>query len=354
VPGQRLTFHDRQVIENCYGQGHSFEEIGRVLNRPRSTIWREVKRNNSCRWGTKSGRPRPEPGRRAPGYQWGYDANRAQKLSQQRSRRPKERKLTPGADLCTLTVDKLRSKWSPEQIAHWLVEEYPDQPELRVSHETIYQAIYLQGRGGLRAELKQALRTGRAARRPQGRAARSSRAWVPPHLMISERPAEVADRAVPGHWEGDLVIGARGTSAIATLVERQTRYVMLVCLSPGDRNAETVCDAITAKMLTLPEHLRRSLTWDQGPELAAHAKFSIATNAPVYFCDPHSPWQRGSNENTNGLLRQYFPKGSFDFRTVTQGDLDAVAHELNTRPRMTLNWQTPAHTLNRLLVATST
>jgi IS30 family transposase len=231
--------------------------------------------------------------------------------------------------------------------------DFPDRPELQVSHETIYQAIYVQSRGGLRREVAAALRSGRARRRPQPRstpagAARGRRPWIT--LRIADRPPEVADRAVPGHWEGDLLMGAGNRSAIATLVERSSRFVLL-CPLPHGRTADAVADALAASMSRLPDTLRRSLTWDQGSEMALHARFSIATGAPVYICDPHSPWQRGSNENTNGLLRQYFPKSHVDFRTISDAELDAVAVELNARPRQTLGWQTPAERLNQTLVA---
>jgi IS30 family transposase len=225
-----------------------------------------------------------------------------------------------------------------------------------VSHETIYQAIYLQARGNLRAELARqvALRSGRAARRPRAAVAgavRSNRAWV--GLNISQRPAEANDRALPGHWEGDLLIGKDGASAIATLVERSTRYVLLIGLDNG-RISEHVIERLSATMGRLPTELLRSLTWDQGIEMASHKKFTLATNCPVYFCDPHSPWQRGTNENTNGLLRQYYPKGVADFRTITQRQLDAVARELNGRPRQTLAWQNPAQKLAELLGVATT
>ena len=359
MPGKRLTVEDRATIERGYAAGMTFEQLGVVLGRPRSTIWREVQRNHCFRHGPKSGLAREPDGRRRRGYVWGYQARRAQRSARRRARRPKVPKLAPGQARRELVLVLLGSKWSPEQIAAWLRMECHDQPELWVSHETIYQAIYVQGRGGLRDELKDALRTGRAHRRPQGRLVRaarskgSNRPWITEPMLISERPAAVEDRAVPGHWEGDLIIGARCASGIATLVERSSRYTLLVALPDGDRSAGTVCSAIADKMLTLPGHLRRSLTWDQGVELAAHAQFSVATDAEVYFCDPHAPWQRGSNENTNGLLRQYFPKSTFDFRTIDQTELDRVAHELNTRPRKTLGWKTPAWALNAHLVATA-
>ena len=225
--------------------------------------------------------------------------------------------------------------------------EFADRPEMWVSHETIYKSLFVQGRGELRRELHRCLRTGRAQRKHQGRVER--RGQIPNMVMISERPAEADDRAVPGHWEGDLIMGANNHSAIGTLVERSTRFVMLLHL-PGDHGAEAVRDAMTAKIATLPEALRRSITWDQGVEMAQHAQFSIDTGVPVYFCDPHSPWQRGSNENTNGLLRQYFPK-HISLRRFTAADLDAAADSLNGRPRQTLAWKTPAERLDELLVA---
>ena len=249
---------------------------------------------------------------------------------------------------------RLRLRWSPEQIAGWLRREFPERPELWVSHETIYQALYLQSRGHLRAELTRqvALRSGRTARRTQrqpGGPVRSARAWAG-DWHISTRPAEANDRAVPGHWEGDLIIGKDGGSAVITLVERATRYVRLGRLPEG-RTSEQVVAVLTDLMSGLPAALRRSLTWDLGPELAQHSVFRLATDCPVYFCDPHSPWQRGSNENTNGLLRQYFPKGT-PLDPFTQADLDAVADELNGRPRKTLGWDNPTEALTRSLTQT--
>ena len=253
-----------------------------------------------------------------------------------------------------LVLAKLKARWSPQQIAGWLRATYPDRVELWVSHETIYQALYVQSRGNLRAELTRqvALRSGRVNRIPRGApagACRSRRPWAV--LNISQRPAEAADRAVPGHWEGDLILGARNASAIGTLVERSTRFVLLVNLQDG-KLAEDLSARLIATMNRIPAHLRRSLTWDLGNEMADNRAFTLATNTPVYFCDPHSPWQRGSNENTNGLLRQYFPKGS-DLSIYTQDDLDTVAAELNDRPRQTLAWKTPNQELNKLLVATT-
>jgi IS30 family transposase len=250
--------------------------------------------------------------------------------------------------LRAVVIEMLEQLWSPQQIARRLRAEFPDDPEMWVSHETIYQSLFVQGRGELRRELARCLRTGRTQRRAQGRTKRRGR--ITEMVMISERPAEVDDRAVPGHWEGDLIIGKNGKSAIATLVERSTRYVMLAKVN--NQQAETVREAIVAQILQLPEHLRRSLTWDQGTEMAQHARFSIETGVAVYFCDPHNPWQRGSNENTNGLLRQYFPKGSA-LSGHSQTHLDGVAASLNGRPRQTLDWMKPSEKLAELLATTA-
>ena len=242
-------------------------------------------------------------------------------------------------------------KWSPRQISQTLRTEFPDRPEMHVAHETIYQALYLQARGELRREIAAALRTGRTTRKPRRRPDARRPRFTAPMVMIADRPAEIEDRAVPGHWEGDLIIGKDTRSQIATLVERTTRYVMLVHL-PHGRTAEHVRDALTETIQTLPAHLAKSLTWDQGAEMAGHAEFTLATDIPVYFCDPHAPWQRGTNENTNGLLRQYFPKGT-DLSVHTPEHLAHVAAELNARPRQTLNWHTPAQHLNKLLTTTN-
>ena len=241
---------------------------------------------------------------------------------------------------------KLELRWSPQQISGWLVETFPDDPEMRVSHETIYLSLFVQSRGALRKELTRCLRSGHSTRRPRGYSVMNGQGQLRGTLNIRERPAEANDRAVPGHWEGDLLMG-KGMRAIATLVERKSRFVMLIAL-PNGHAADVVADALAAKIVELPDQLRRSLTWDQGKEMAAHARFSVTTGVPVYFCDPRSPWQRGSNENTNGLLRQYFPKRT-EIAHYSQADLDAVAAELNGRPRQTLGWKTPSQALDEAL-----
>jgi transposase, IS30 family len=335
VVATRLSLLEREQIGLGRAAGNSIRQIARALGRAPSTISREVARYEK--------------------YGVQYLPSRADYAAWLRHRRPKRpARLAVDQVLREVVLDGLRQRWSPQQIAARLHQDYPDRPEMRVSHETIYQGIYLQTRGNLRAELSRqvALRSGRARRRPKPQPAgpvRSVRPWL--GLNISARPAEAADRAVPGHWEGDLLEGVRrggGGSAIATLVERCTRFVILVAL-PGYKLSEHVAAQLTAAMGWLPERLRASLTWDQGIEMAAHRKFSIATGCPVYFCDPHHPWQRGTNENTNGLLRQYFPKGQFDFTTIGQTELDQVADELNGRPRQTLNWYKPAEKMAELL-----
>jgi IS30 family transposase len=374
MPGRRLSLTERAQIEALFGQGLSFPQIAAAIGRDRSTVWREVTRNNAYKGAyTRGGVWHPGGRRRGyvPGlgyppswggaYRWKYCHRAAHRKAAQRARRPRDGKLrryrsrtwTP---LWQLVRARLLLRWSPVQIARWLRQQHPDRPEHWVSHETIYQAIFYQARGGMRRELARqvALRSGRAARKPQSRLAaaeRNARPWVR-DFHISTRPAEAADRAVPGHWEGDLLVGARGASAIITLVERATRYTMLGAL-PDSRVSDQVIDVLIGLMRRLPAELAKTLTWDQGSELAHHATFTLATNCRVYFCDPHSPWQRGSNENTNGLLRQYFPRSRTNFRTISQADLDAVARELNGRPRQTLNWHNPADTLNKFLVATA-
>ena len=279
-----------------------------------------------------------------------YRAWRADAQAVRRSRRPKVPKLVSCLPLRQEVERRLTLRWSPQQIAARLVVDYPDDPQMRVSHETIYQSLFVQARGALRLELTRCLRSGRAHRRPR-RQTPSRQGHMPDIVLIKDRRAEVADRAVPGHWEGDLIIGKTGASAIGTLIERQSRYVMLLNL-PAGRLAEHLRTALAAKIQELPAHLRRSLTWDRGKEMAEHARFSIDTGVQVYFCDPHSPWQRGSNENVNGLLRQYFPKGT-DLSPHTAADLDAVAAELNARPRQTLGWLTPSEFFARTVAMTA-
>ena len=322
----RLSLEERIEVRVGIETGGSFSAIARSLGRAPSTISREV--------GANGGRDRYRPAA-------------AHARAQRCARRPKPTKLTANPALCARVIGDLEQLWSPAQIRTRLRVEYPERPEMWVSHETIYKSIYIQGRGELRRELARCLRTGRAQRRPQGRTERRGR--LADMVNISERPAEAADRALPGHWEGDLIVGKDGKSAIATLVERSTRYVLLARIA--DQRAVTVRNALVERVHTLPAHLWRSLTWDQGHEMAQHRLFSVETGIDVYFCDPHSPWQRGSNENTNGLLRQYFPKGTV-LGGFTQDELDAVAVQLNGRPRQTLGWQTPAERLTELIAMT--
>lgn len=330
MPGARLTLDERYEIERVCRWQLPLREAARCLDRPASTVSREVKRN---------------------GGPMRYRAWRAHRRAGELAQRPKPRKLVGNPRLAAAVEHGLERCWSPQQIAGRLRVEHPDDPHWWVSHETIYQSLYLQGRGGLRRELLDALRSGRTRRRPRGRRI-DGRGKLADMVMISERPAEVEDRAVPGHWEGDLIIGTRdGNSQIGTLVERTSRFVMLIHL-PGDRRAQTVRDAIARKIQHLPRALVRTLTWDQGSEMGDHAQFTIDTGVAVYFCDPHSPWQRGTVENTNGLLRQYFPRGR-NYSTLTEADLDMVADELNNRPRKTLDYQTPAEVLNKHIVATT-
>ncbi|WP_107095290.1 IS30 family transposase [Streptomyces pactum] len=323
-----LNVAERETIADMHRAGHSLGAIGRALGRPASTVKREI------------------DARAVDGV---YRPHRAQRTWAESRSRPKTSKLAADGPLRRYVEDKLRERWSPEQISHAVVIEFPDDESMRVSPETIYQAIYVQARGGLRREIAVALRSGRTRRKPHRSPEQRTRRFVDEMVMISERPAEVEDRAVPGHWEGDLIVGPRSDSAIVTLVERSTRYVMLGHL-PGGHTAEEVRDVLVPLIQTLPEHLRGSLTWDQGCEMASHKQLTVATGVPVYFCDPHSPWQRGSNENTNGLLRQYFPKGT-DLSAHSAEDLEHVAQQLNGRPRKTLGWRTPAECLRDLLTA---
>jgi len=323
----RLSVDDRVEIRLGLERGESYETIGRRVGRHRSTICREVKANG----GRDSYRP--------------MDAHRD---AGERTRRPQATKLASHPQLCQQVVAGLERLWSPEQVARSLRAQFPDDPEMWVSHETIYKSLYVQGRGELRRELAACLRTGRAKRRPRGRL--EQRGSIVDKVMITERPAEAEDRAVPGHWEGDLILGKGNNSAIGTLVERSTRFVMLLHL-PGDHRAETVREAMAAAIQTLPAALRRTVTWDQGAEMAQHAQFTVDTGVDVYFCDPHSPWQRGSNENTNGLLRQYFPKGT-DLSVHSPETLQAAADSLNGRPRQTLGWVTPSRALGEFVAST--
>ncbi|MFF0412637.1 IS30 family transposase [Kitasatospora sp. NPDC004745] len=325
-----LREDERIHIADRIREKATIRAIAGELGRSPSTISREIRRNS-----------RPGSG--------SYRPHAAQARADARRPRPKTGKIAENAGLRDFIQDRLDRKWSPEQICQALRDTFPERPEMHVVHETVYQALYVQGRGELRRELAAALRTGRARRKPHRQAACRQPRFATPTVMISERPAEVEDRAVPGHWEGDLIIGKDGGSAIGTLVERATRYVMLVHL-PHGRTAEQVRDALVATVRALPTHLVRSLTWDQGAEMAAHGSFTIATDIPVYFCDPASPWQRGSNENTNGLLRQYFPKGT-DLAVHDPEHLAHVAAELNGRPRKTLGWETPAERLHKLVAA---
>ncbi|MEH3140699.1 MAG: IS30 family transposase [Mycobacterium kyogaense] len=352
-PRPRLTLDDRIEIQVGVCTGESLRSIGRRLGRPASTIKREIDNNSELRnrhTGRKSGYRRKHAfGARQSGKPSSvrYLATAAHDRSAERTRRPKQRRLACDDTLRQEVQTRLERHHSPQQIARRLRSDFPDDPEMWVSHEAIYQAIYVQGRGSLRQELHRCLRTKRAIRHPQ-RPAGARRGRIPGMVNISQRPAEVADRAVPGHWEGDLILGSTASaSAIGTLVERSTRFVMLLHL-PDDHTALSVQNAIVEKMSELPEHLRRSLTWDQGSEMANHAAIAAAADLDIYFCDPHSPWQRGTNENTNGLLRQYFSK-STDLSLWGPGYLDNVAAELNGRPRKTLNWKTPAEALNELL-----
>jgi IS30 family transposase len=380
LSGRYLSFHEREEIALRRAQGESIRKIARQLGRAPSTISRELRRNAATRGGKLE-----------------YRASVAQWKADLVARRPKPAKLVANDRLRDYVQDRLsgvvrspggavlgppgpvwkgRNKphrgdrrwvqgWSPEQISERLKVEFPDDASMRISHEAIYQALYIQGRGALKRELVACLRTGRALRVPRARSRQKAWAHVSPEVMISERPAEADDRAVPGHWEGDLLIGLE-RSAIGTLVERTTRFTMLVHLPredgwgviPRTKNgpplagygAVTMKNALASTMTTLPDQLRRSLTWDRGKELSQHAAFKVETGIPVYFADPQSPWQRGTNENTNGLLRQYFPKGT-DLARWSAEEIEAVANALNSRPRKTLGWKTPAEALDEHLLS---
>jgi IS30 family transposase len=333
--GRYLRFDERELIAVWRAEQTSIREIARRLGRSPSTISRELVRNG------RTHRKR-------------YLASSAQARADERSRRPKMSKLASTPRLRDYVQEKLLSvqHWSPEQISARLRRDFPDDDAMRVSPETIYRSLFVQGRGELRRELTACLRTGRAVRKPARREDGRRRGnRIPPELLISERPAEADDRAVPGHWEGDLIIGRRGASAVGTLVERQTRYVLLLHLPHGIAG-EQVRSAMADTVTKLPQRLWRSLTWDQGKEMtASHPKITIDHGLDIYFCDPAKPWQRGSNENTNGLIRQYLPKGT-DLHSHSHSDLETIATALNGRPRKTLNWQTPAEAMNQLLQST--
>ena len=325
--GRYLSHAEREEIAILAGQGHGARVIGRRIGRPHCTVSRELARN-----GNRDG---------------SYRALSAQHRAEARARRPKPGKLALHPRLRCFVVAKLeREQWSPRQISQALPMEFPDDPGMRCCHETIYRSLYVQGRGELRRELARHLRTRREVRKPQHRPERRKGRLVDT-IHISQRPAEATDRAVPGHWEGDLILGKAGGSAIGTLVERASRFVMLIHL-PHRRTAEDFAGAVIPVLRSLPEGLRRSLTWDQGKEMALHQKIGFEADIDLFFCDPRSPWQRGSNENTNGLLRQYFPK-TVSLRQFTPDDLAEVARKLNSRPRETLGWATPAQRLEELL-----
>ncbi len=323
-----LSLAEREEISRGIAAAVSVHAMARALGRAPSTISREIRRH----------------GGRAQ-----YRAATADRAAWDRAARPKPCRLATHPQLCQVVGAKLRADWSPQQIAAWLVTTYPDEPAMHVSHETIYRTLYVQTRGALKQELTAHLRRRRLMRRSRRASSRGDgRGQIADAVSISERPASAADRAVPGHWEGDLLMGTK-RSQIATLVERHSRYLLLVRVPTPD--TATVTAALARRIQTLPASLKQSLTWDRGKELAAHRGFTVATDVQVYFCDPHSPWQRGSNENTNGLLRQYYPKGT-DLSGVTQRQLDAVALKLNTRPRQTLGWKTPADVLAAAVAAT--
>ena len=323
----RLSLADREELSRGLVAGHSLRRIATGLGRAPSTISREVS------WSGRNG----------------YRAWSADREALKRGQRPKPSKLAINSRLCREVERGLRANWSPQQIASRLVCDYPDDSQMRVSHETIYRTLFVQARGALRKELTACLRTGRTQRRPHMRSEECGAGRLQNMVLISDRPPEVADRAVPGHWEGDLIIGKGGRSAIGTLVERSSRFVVLLHL-PHGRTAEDVRAALTRQISKLPAELRRTLTWDQGKEMAAHVRFTTDTKMVVYFCDPHSPWQRGSNENTNGLLRQYFPRKD-DLSLHSAAHLNAVARELNNRPRQTLNWMKPSEVFCRTVAS---
>jgi transposase, IS30 family len=326
----RLSLAEREEISRGVASGQSMRQIAEGIGRAPSTVCREVNVNG--------GRHR-------------YRAMSADRAAQRRALRPKQAKLARCRRLRAVVEAKLQARWSPEQISAWLAVQYPNDAEMWVSHETIYQSLFVQSRGALRKELHSCLRSGRAMRRAKAYTKGNvGQGKIRDMVMISDRPAEIEDRAVPGHWEGDLIFGKKMT-AIGTLVERHSRFVMLLKL-PNGHGAEAVRKAMTKKILKLPVQLRRSITWDQGKEMAEHVQFTIDTGVQIYFCDPKSPWQRGSNENTNGLLRQYLPKKA-DLSQASQRELGAIARSLNTRPRQTLGWMTPSKAFANAVATTA-
>lgn len=323
-----LSLPEREEISRGLTAGKSIRDMARRLDRAPSTISREIRRH---------------------GGQIAYRAAAADSRAWALARRPKECRLSLLPELQSVVAEKLENDWSPEQISRWLLKTYPDERDMHVSHEAIYRTLYVQARGALKKELVDHLRRSNGVRRNRNAKRRGlGRGQIVDAVPISERPPEAADRAVPGHWEGDLLAGNK-TSNIATLVERKSRFVMLIRLRK--RDTQSVRKALTRRVRKLPASLKKSLTWDRGLEMSQHKEFTVATDVQVYFCDPQSPWQRGSNENTNGLLRQYFPKG-MDLSNVTQRQLDEVANKLNTRPRETLNWSTPAEVLAASVAST--
>jgi len=347
--GRFLTLLEREQIAVGVARGESIRQIARDLGRHPSTVLRELRRNRG-----NLPRYRAKRTTRPPTQSVFYSPSTAQGRADRRLSRPKPSKLASQPLLHVEVQRRLLLGHSPQQISRRLRVDFPDDESMRISHEAIYRSLFVQGRGELRNELTRALRTGRTTRKPRARTQRHAAASagpgrIPGMVMISDRPAEAEDRAVPGHWEGDLIIGKDGLSQIGTLVERTTRFVILLHL-PTRRDAETVADQMIQQMRRLPDLLRRSVTWDQGKEMAAHARITVEADLRdgIFFCNPHSPWQRGTNENTNGLLRQYFPKGT-DLSGYTPDYLDYVATQLNDRPRMTLDWATPTEALERLL-----
>src|SRR5271169_4594955 len=342
---ERFSPDQRREIWDRVSAGESVKSIARSFHRYPSSLRQLLKRTGGIRPPdrTRSASTVSREVARNGGAKR-YRATSADRRAWDQARRPKQGKLAECPRLRREVAKKLALKWSPEQISRWLAGAHPDDPEMHVSHETIYLSLFVQSRGELRRELHRSLRTGRVIRRSKQRQ-ETGAGRIPGMVMISERPAEVEDRAVPGHWEGDLIVGSNHT-CIATLVERSTRFVMLLKIERP--TAEQVRDAMQRKIVKLPAELRRSVTWDQGPEMSKHCEFTVATGVPVYFCDPRSPWQRGTNENTNGLLRQYFPKGT-DLSVHSQRDLDRVARELNGRPRKTLGWVPPLERLAEVL-----